>query len=982
VLLVLREVLLKNAFVLWIVYLFFSGACLLSLPKVCTAETASGNGPSLEEGNIFLFGGPEDDSTLQWYVVESAHFRVLYPVHLQRLSLLISDEAEKIFHLLTAWTGYLPGKKIDILLSSRSDFANGYVAKGPRGLFVTIYAVHPYRAVSTGLDAYREWYSFVLLHELSHVFHLELRGGLPLVMSKVFGNVIYPNSCTPPFYREGFAVYSETVNQHGYGRAHSPVSEMYIRTACLQRMFPSIDLASNDTAIWPLGQTRYMYGASFVQHLASEYGESTLFEFNRKSGTCLFYTWGEPFRSVYGKRANRVWNEWKWKEEARSEKVVNRIKRAEVTEYELLSEEKGLLYSLAINPLGDLVAYSLRPLNRLGGLYLFDPKTGTTRCMKKGLYSFNIRFSNDGTRIFYLRSDIEKNLCIRSNIYELELRTGKEKRITAEGGAQGFSVLEEENRFLVCRSSPWGTELSFFDIDGKNKRFSCVKSFEDGALEAGFLLEDPVLSPDGRLVAFSFRDAGGTRGICYTLLRDLEEGHAAFVRVTDSRYRAYSPCWLGSGELMFVGDENGVYNLYTVNIFSGKTGRRTNILTGMFEPCVSENALVVCGVYSAEGFQVSNMHMDELDTLYWEQDVEIGPVAGTSTEAVQRSAADSSYRITRYRPGRWLLPGGWLPFMMGNSVGFGIGFYTRGNDLLKKHEYSLGLVYDVYDAEYKAVFSYSYNSPHFSYFGRFFTAQASDQDGFDPYFAFSPGITYALRKHDFVFTTEIAGIFENSYEGIAASLSLASTKQSIRWIGPDRGIIFQQGVYHHPQSGKNFTAFDTSMSMYSRPFGAVLLNFRINSKIFSGETGGLAVSGYESPAVFAPLDPVYTVGYPEEVEGSFGMDFKTTLGFPLLYVERGIHAFPLYFKNITLNGFYDAGIIMSDSPGKEFVAGDLGELFSDPFGFIRASVGAELKLNFLIGYHFPLRVGIGYAHTYGPEGKSGVFAGVRTEVKF
>jgi hypothetical protein len=982
VLLVFREVVLKNAFVLGMVCLFFPGVFLLSLPKLCAASAAPDNALSRDEGNILLVSGPEDDSTLQWFVVESAHFRVLYPVQLQRLSLFISNEAEKIFYDLTTWTGYSPKKKIDVLLSSRSDFANGYVAKGSRGLFVTIYAVHPYRTASTGLDAYREWYSSVLLHELSHVFHIELRGGLPLAMSKVFGNVIYPNSCTPPFYIEGFAVYSETVNQHGYGRADSPMTEMYIRTACLQDTFPSIDLASNNTAVWPMGQTRYVYGGSFVQHLADEYGENTLFDFNRKSGSCLLYTWWEPFRSVYGRRANQVWNEWKQKEQARSEEVVNRLKTAEVTEYEPLSGEKGLLYSLSLNPQTDSVAYSLRPVNRLGGLYLSDLKTGKTCCIKKGLCAYNIRFSKDGSKIFYLRSDIEKNIYIRSNIYELDLRTGREKRITTEGGVQGFSILKEGNRFLVCRSSPWGTEVGFFDSDRKNTRFLCAKSFECGALGPGFLLEDPVLSPDGRLVAFSFRDARGTRGVCCTYLHDLEEGHPTFVRVTDSRYRAYSPCWLDSGELMFVGDENGVYNLYTVNILSGETRRRTNVLTGMFEPCVSENAQVVCGVYSAEGFQVSHMHMDELDTVYWEQGAKIEPVAGTSTEAAPRSATESSYNITPYKPGRWLLPGGWLPFMTGNGVGFGIGFSTYGNDLLKKHEYSLGLVYDLYDAEYKSVFYYAYNSLHFSYFGRFFTAQASFQDGFGPYFAFSPGISYVLKKRDFVFQTELAGIFESPYEGIAASLSLASTKQSIRWIGPDRGIIFEQGVYHNPQPGKRFTAFDTSVSVYSRPFGVVLLNFRINSKIFLGEAGGLAVSGYGSPTVFAPLNPVYTVGYPEEVEGSFGMDFRTTLGFPLLYVERGIHAFPLYFTNVTLNGFYDAGITLSDSPEKEFVAGDLGELLSDPFGYIRASVGTELEFHFLIGYHFPLRVGIGYVQTYGPEGESGVFAGVRTEVKF
>jgi len=705
-------------------------ACLLfvgflSVPTLCAADTVLEKSMSFEKAGIPFFSGPEDDSTLQWYVVESAHFRVLHPVRLERLSFLIAEEAEKVFQVLTTWTGYFPERKIDILLSARSDFANGYVTKGSRGLYVTIYAVHPYRTLSTGLDAYREWYSFVLLHELSHVFHIELRGGLPLVMSRVFGNVIYPNSSTPPFYIEGFAVYSETVNQHGCGRAQSPVTDMYIRTSCLQHNFPSIDQASNATSVWPLGYTKYYFGATFVQHLAEEYGEHTLFDFNDKSGSCLLYTWWAPFRKVYGKRANLVWKEWKQKEKERSEEFAKSIKKADVTEFEVLSGDRGVLYSIALGPGGKLVAYSLRPLNRLGGLYLSDLKTGKTRPIRAGLYAYNIRFAEDGSRIFYLRSDVHENIYTRSNIYELDLRTGREKRVTAEGGVQGFSVLGEGARFLICRSTQWGTELGFFERDGKGSHFSRLKSFEGGPLAQGLLLEDPVLSPDGKMVAFSFRKKGGARGICYALLRDLEEGRASFIRVTDSRCRGYSPCWLDSEELMFVGDENGVYNLYTVDIFSGKTRRKTNVLTGIIEPCASENTLVVCGEYSAEGFQVCRTHMAELDTVYWERESDIEPLTGMQTGAGQREIDGSSYRIDAYRPGKWILPGAWLPFMTGSGVGLGLGFTTYGNDLLRKHEYSLGIVYDVYDAEYKSVFSYSYNSLHFSYFGRLFFSQAS-----------------------------------------------------------------------------------------------------------------------------------------------------------------------------------------------------------------------------------------------------------------
>ena len=77
---------------------------------------------------------PEQDLTLDWYIQESTNFRVIFPQQLEASVDFIVREAENIHGLLSQWTHFMPEKKIDILLTDRSDLANGFVTPSTRGL--------------------------------------------------------------------------------------------------------------------------------------------------------------------------------------------------------------------------------------------------------------------------------------------------------------------------------------------------------------------------------------------------------------------------------------------------------------------------------------------------------------------------------------------------------------------------------------------------------------------------------------------------------------------------------------------------------------------------------------------------------------------------------------------------------------------------------------------------------------------------------
>lgn len=132
--------------------------------------------------NLMSGGIPEQDLSLRWFVKESEHFRIIFPIHLRQTAEFINREAEDVYTRLSAWTNYTPEGKIDIVVTDINDFANGYVTLGPGGLYVTVYTVYPYGAANTGMDAYKNWYRNLLIHELSHFFHLDIVRGGPAFM--------------------------------------------------------------------------------------------------------------------------------------------------------------------------------------------------------------------------------------------------------------------------------------------------------------------------------------------------------------------------------------------------------------------------------------------------------------------------------------------------------------------------------------------------------------------------------------------------------------------------------------------------------------------------------------------------------------------------------------------------------------------------------------------------------------------------------
>jgi len=922
-----------------------------------------------DAGSIKL---PEVDLRRKWLQAESMHFRITYPASLGDLSITITEEAEYVYEILSSWTDYYPPKKIDILLTDSSDAANGFTKYGPSGLFVSIYAVHPYAAFNMSIDEYKNWYRHLLIHELSHYFHLNRVEGLPKIARRLLGNIIYPNSTTPLFVREGFATYSETRNESGFGRGNSGYTDMFINTSVLQDDFTPLDRAANRSPVWPGSEHYYLFGVSFFNYLALQYGEEKVLHFSKMSSRYTPYTWGIAFKREFGKSMHEMWDEWENYEKSHRTYLLKSITKEEITVFEPIGKSAGYLYSLSFDSDGKRLAYSMSTSNDTGGIYIYDFKERREKQIKADRAAYDISFS--GNRLLYIRMEREHNVNIRKNIYTLDIQKRRERRITKSGAVQSFTLIpDKEDILLVCMSTPEGTEIRLIDLKGNVLSVPMI-----AGTPVPVILEEPAISPDGKRIVFSGKYEDGKRVLFIAHVQELLGGKFTLSRVEMPSHCAYSPRWINNHEILFVDGESGTFNLYLMDVSGGSATRITNVTTGVFIPDISKEGTIAVSEYTSRGFRPAYIKIEALSDFaarYTKSISESGPEshdAGTADEAVHQSYPAVLSPPVRYRSYRYLSPGYWLPVWCSENINLGLGVHTHGNDLLNRHRYDISLVYDIIDTSFKNEVGYTFNTDSLSFSANMFLSQDIHAGSFSPSFALEPAVWYQILKSTYIFRGKASAILEDPFFGPAIGIYFSNIKVPPQWCRPKKGVVVSQELFFNRMDDP-FTVLSSTLSGYYAPARFLLVNLALKNKTGFGNFNDYIQSGSISTYAYAPLNGVLTRGYPQPVSGSSVTDCKLTVSAPILTVYRGIHAFPLFLKGIYLNLYSDNGMIIAPSSPYTFVATNIGKFAASPLQYIRSSAGAEIVISTVIGYEFPFEIAAGYVYPFSPLGESGVY---------
>ncbi|HET9386182.1 MAG TPA: hypothetical protein VFO67_13605 [Gemmatimonadales bacterium] len=246
------------------------------------------------------------DPSGTWRTLHTEHFRIHFRPSYREKALEAAAEAERAYALL-ATELHRPRGIIDVTLSDDLDLPNGFTSTYPSNRF-TILLVPP--VTDPGLQAYDSWERLVIVHELTHVFHLDRSRGIWKSLQSVFGRApgLFPNQYQPSWVTEGVATYYESRFTNG-GRAdgsfHRQIVAADVAAGRARRSWDALQFTR-----WPGGLTPYAYGSRFFEYLSKTAGDSIAPRFiERTSGQLIPFRVGRPLRGTVAGGGRRFGDE-------------------------------------------------------------------------------------------------------------------------------------------------------------------------------------------------------------------------------------------------------------------------------------------------------------------------------------------------------------------------------------------------------------------------------------------------------------------------------------------------------------------------------------------------------------------------------------------------------------------------------------------------------------------------------------------------
>jgi hypothetical protein len=179
---------------------------------------------------VLLFAWPPKayaagDPDLDWWTIETQHFRIHYERGLEPLAERLAELSEQIHTRLIEPLGYAPTTRTEIALTDTTDNANGSATALPLNT-VRLFVTAP--SDLSPLGDYDDWYLGLMTHEYTHILHLDNVSGVPSVINAILGKTLVPNQFQPRWLTEGLAVMTESRFTSG-GRMRGSIYEMYMR---------------------------------------------------------------------------------------------------------------------------------------------------------------------------------------------------------------------------------------------------------------------------------------------------------------------------------------------------------------------------------------------------------------------------------------------------------------------------------------------------------------------------------------------------------------------------------------------------------------------------------------------------------------------------------------------------------------------------------------------------------------------------------
>ncbi|MCS6937179.1 MAG: hypothetical protein NZ610_01220 [Candidatus Bipolaricaulota bacterium] len=642
----------------------------------------------------------ELDPTLEWSVLETPHFHIIYHDGLEEIAqeaALISEEA---YEFWARELRYAVPVKINVILADPADFAIG--AANPLGDLIA--GVSHARTMNEWLNPQNpSWLEDVLYHEIGHVFDITKVHGLSRLLRTVLGPLVLPNASKPGTIIEGIPIYFE-LKRSGASRSNSSRDAMYFRAQVLENRFIPLDQMSTsyDRKSWP---SEYMLshdgGAWFARFIAERYGDdkfARLNELNADSPLTVFSLglindFGATFQKALGvspQELERAWQEWL---KAQFIPQIEKIKSAGVTSSRKISRLGYWHNDPVWSPDGKFVYFYHKDSRREPSIRRVtrDSKENSSvvplafelSFFRPPFFAPAPQISPDGQSVLYAKHEIFALRYTYGDLYLWDLEKKEEKRLTEQARAYAPVFFPDGKRILFAQQRAQGKSpaLAIYDLEGE--RILPFYEFPDDLFVDSF-----AISPDGQKIALSLWKMGGYQDL-YLLEISPDPSPKAkgeLISITQDRFGDFDPDWSPDGEfILFSSDrEDGVYNIYAYRLSDGQLFKVTNVLTGAFAPAISPDGKEIAYVgYSTQGYE---LHAIESDPTQWK-------TVTLTQETLPMWSGWRNANLTPkpYRAQEFLAPRVWVPIP--NPLQPGLLFV--GFDPLGQKNYSLYTALDL-----------------------------------------------------------------------------------------------------------------------------------------------------------------------------------------------------------------------------------------------------------------------------------------------
>jgi hypothetical protein len=948
-----------------------------------------------------------DDPELVWHSLETPHFRITYYSGEAEIAQHVADLVEAIHQRLTPAVGWAPSERTEIVLTDQTDSANGSATALPYDA-IRLFVTAPDDL--SPLGDYDDWYQELITHEYTHILHLDHIHGIPAIINRLIGKNLAPNQVNPHWLLEGLAVYEESARTSG-GRLRSSQWNMWMRADILEDNIAPLDVFSNTPRRWPQGNIWYLYGSFFMLWVAETYGEESIrrmiddyggqpvpYGINRSIKRATGVTFEQMYPSFiatlkreYGQQAEAI--------RARGLREGTRLttggNTAEHPRWIPRGAWKGregelLYYRDDQNSRTGLYAV---PLIRDSSGRVIGARERDRELLIRTSGAASVSFEPDGSAVFN-SVDFTNNLFAFYDLFELKsgLKSPSGMEANRTRLSQGYRAFDPDvspdGRRVVFAANHRGTTyLEIADLSPRG--LAHTRTLVQGAsFDQAFT---PRWSPDNRHVAYSSWTKGGYRDIRIVDTRD-----GSFVEVTHDRGIDADPVYSPDGKtLYFSSDRTAVMNVFAYDV-EGKTLKQvTNVINGAYQADVSPDGrtLLYLG-YTCQGFDVFAMPIDPSNFLDAPAPLEDRPPPPPLPP-------HHDYPIHPYNPLYTLAPRNYTGSIGPGNFGYQATVTAAAQDISGHHSFQLSLTQAFSQPEFQPSFQYTYGGLwvdlSFSAF-RVVNPQSSGYSigAYEPTWieeetAISTGVSHtwnrAFDSQSFALSYTFGRIAANlpfpasgasPYAqptlptlGLNALLHLGwsySNAESYTWsIGNERGLELGVGFdVADAAIGSQFSGYDATLNLatyFPMPWARHhVLGLHASTGISGGGylgeqlfyVGGMVDYPLIDTVLYSATNGSFALrGYPVLAEaGSDYALFNAEYRFPIVNVDRGISTLPVFMNRVSGALFVDYGSAFSDAASAEFKTG----------------TGAELWLEFALGYSIPFFFRAGFARGWASEG--------------